>query len=59
MLTARLKCHEFRPVSFTKLYSKLYIMTELNANDVKFIAIDRQKLDLSEFILMSPLILYL
>ena len=28
-------------------YSKLYILTELSANDVKFISVDRQKLDLS------------
>ena len=29
-------------------YSKLYILTELSANDVKFISVDRQKLDLSK-----------
>ena len=29
-------------------YSKLYILTELSANDVKFISSDRQKLDLSK-----------
>ena len=28
-------------------YSKLYILTELSANDVKFISSDRQELDLS------------
>ena len=28
-------------------YSKLYILTELSANDVKFISVDRQKLDVS------------
>ena len=28
-------------------YSKLYILTELSANDVKIISVDRQKLDLS------------
>ena len=27
-------------------YSKLFILTELNANDVKLIPVDRQKLDL-------------
>ena len=27
------------------VYSKLYILTELNANDVRCIPIDRQKLD--------------
>ena len=31
-------------------YSKLYILTELNANDVKFLPVDRQKLDLSKYI---------
>ena len=30
--------------------SKLYILTELSANDVKFISVDRQKLDLSIYI---------
>ena len=30
------------------LYSKLYILTDLNANDVNFISTDRQKLDNSE-----------
>ena len=29
-------------------YSKLYIFTELSANDVKFISVDRQKLNLSK-----------
>ena len=29
-------------------YSKLYILTELSAYDVKFISVDRQKLDLSK-----------
>ena len=28
-------------------FSKLHILTELSANDVKFISVDRQKLDLS------------
>ena len=28
-------------------YSKLYILAELNANDVKITSVDRQKLDLS------------
>ena len=31
-------------------YSKLYILTKLFANDVKFISVDRQKLDLSKYI---------
>ena len=31
-------------------YSKLYILTKLSANDVKFISVDRQKLDLSKYI---------
>ena len=31
-------------------YSKLYILTELSANDVEFIPVDRQKLDLSKYI---------
>ena len=30
------------------LYSKLYILTELNAYDVKFVSVDIQKLDLSK-----------
>ena len=32
---------------FTMPYSQLYILTELSTNDVKFISVDRQKLDLS------------
>ena len=31
-------------------YLKLYILTELSANDVKFKSVDRQKLDLSKYI---------
>ena len=31
-------------------YLKLYILTELNANDVEFISVDRKKLDLSKYI---------
>ena len=31
-------------------YSKLYILTELSVNDVKFISVDRQKLDISKYI---------
>ena len=31
-------------------YSKLYILSELSANDVKFISSDRQELDLSKYI---------
>ena len=30
--------------------SKLYILTELSANEVNFISSDRQKLDLSQYI---------
>ena len=30
-------------------YSKLYILTELSAIDVKFISSDRQELDLSKY----------
>ena len=37
-------------MSFYMPYLKLYILTELNANDVKFISVDRQKLDLSKYI---------
>ena len=50
LLAAWLKWHGFRPVSFTMPYSKLYILTELSANEVKFISVDRQKLDLSKYI---------
>ena len=45
LLAAWLKWHGFRPVSFTMPNSKLYILTELSANGVKFISVDRQKLD--------------
>ena len=31
-------------------YSKLNILTEVSANDVKFISVDRRKLDLSKYI---------
>ena len=31
-------------------YSKLYILTELSAHDVKLISSDRQELDLSKYI---------
>ena len=31
-------------------YSKLYILIELSANDVKITSVDRQKLDLSKYI---------
>ena len=34
-------------------YSKLYILTELSAYDVKFISSDRQELDLSKYIYYS------
>ena len=33
-------------MSFTVPYSKLYILTELSANDVKFISVVIQKIDL-------------
>ena len=29
-------------------HSKLYILTELSANDVKFMSVDRQKLELAK-----------
>ena len=48
VLTARLDWHTFRPVSCTMLYSKLYILIELNLKALDFISIDRQKLDLSK-----------
>ena len=36
-------------------YSKLYILTEISANDVKFISVDRQKPELLKmYILMVP-----
>ena len=35
---------------FTMPYSKLYILTELSDNGVKFISVDRQKLDLLKYI---------
>ena len=44
LLSVRLKWHEFQPVSFTVLYSTIYVLTELNANDVSNISIDRQKM---------------
>ena len=31
-------------------YSKLYILTELSANDVEITSVDRQKVDLSKYI---------
>ena len=34
---------------FYYAYSKQYILTELSANDVTFISVNRQKLDLSIF----------
>ena len=49
-LAACLKWHGFQPVSFTMPYSNLYILTELSASDVKFISVDRHKLDLSKYI---------
>ena len=35
---------------FTMPYSELYILIKQRANDVKFISVDRQKLDLSKYI---------
>ena len=46
LLAVWLKFHGYRPVSFTMPYSKLYILTELSAFDVKFMPADRQKVDL-------------
>ena len=43
-----LKWHKFWPVHFTMLYSQLYILTELSANDANVISILRQRLDLSK-----------
>ena len=37
-------------MSFTMPYLKLYILTELSANDVKFISVDSQKLDLLKYV---------
>ena len=31
-------------------FSKLYILTELSANDLKFTSVDRQKLDILKYI---------
>ena len=45
LLTQCLKWHEFLPVSFTMLYSKLHILIKLNNIDVKFISFNRQKID--------------
>ena len=39
LLIACLKWHLFQTASFTLPYSKLNILTELNANDLKFISI--------------------
>ena len=35
-------------------FSKLYILTELSANDVKFISVDRQARHFKIYILMVP-----
>ena len=37
-------------MSFTMPYLKIYILSELSANGVKFISFDRQKLDLLKYI---------
>ena len=34
-------------------FSKLYILTELSANDVKFISVDRQNLDLLKYMYIN------
>ena len=49
LLKALLKLHGFRPESFTMPYLKLNNLAELSANDVKFISVNRQKLDLSNY----------
>ena len=36
-------------------YSKLYILTELSANDVKITSVDRQKLDLLKYLTYSTI----
>ena len=43
-----LKGHKMRSVSCTRVYLRLYILIELNPNDLNFISIDRQKLDISK-----------
>ena len=40
-------------------YSKLYILTELSANDVKFIPVDRQNADLLKYIYLWYRIFYI
>ena len=50
LMAAWLKLHGFQPMSFTMPYSNLYILTELSANGVKIILVDRQKLDLLKYI---------
>ena len=42
-----------------KPYLKLYIVTKLSANAVKFISVDRQKLDLSKYIYLWYLKFYI
>ena len=41
------KIARISPVCFITLYSKLYILTKLNANDVNITSIEGQNLDLS------------
>ena len=50
LLAACLKWHGFSTSVIFMPYSKLYILTELSANDVKFIPVDKPKLDLSKYI---------
>ena len=46
-------------MSFTMPYSKLYILTELSANDIKFVSVDRQKLDLLKYIYLWYRLFYI
>ena len=50
LLVAWLKWHGFFTSVIFYAFSKLYILTELSANDLKFTSVDRQKLDLSKYI---------
>ena len=42
-------------MSFIMPSPELYILTELSANDITFISVDRQKLELSKFIILMVL----
>ena len=50
LLAAWLKWHGFSTSAIFMPYSKLYILAERSANDVKFIPVDRPKLDLLKYI---------